>query len=98
MAATPKPSEGKPRKSRAAASTGANMAERARDEPPPAAPSNAPQPPDPSAPNQPIAARAYGGMDRDTFSRVFYGDGDVPPPWATDCPVKFEVWLEYANV
>jgi hypothetical protein len=36
-------------------------------------------------------------MDRDEFSRTFYGEGPVPPPWATDCPVKFEVWWEYAQ-
>lgn len=37
-------------------------------------------------------------MDRDEFSTVFYGAGPVPPPWATDCPVKFEVWWRYAQV
>ncbi len=36
-------------------------------------------------------------VDREVFSRVFYGTGPVPPPWATDCPVKFEVWLKYAQ-
>jgi hypothetical protein len=36
-------------------------------------------------------------MDRDEFSRIFYGEEPVPPPWATDCPVKFEVWWEYAQ-
>jgi hypothetical protein len=37
-------------------------------------------------------------VDREQFSAVFYGDGPVPPPWATDCPVKFEVWWKYAQV
>jgi hypothetical protein len=36
-------------------------------------------------------------VDRESFARVFYGEGPVPPPWATDCPVKFEVWLRYAQ-
>jgi hypothetical protein len=36
-------------------------------------------------------------MDREQFSRVFYGEGPVPPPWATDCPVKFEAWWAYAR-
>jgi len=37
-------------------------------------------------------------MDRREFTRIFYGEGAVPPPWATDCPVKFEVWWSYAEV
>jgi Subtilase family len=36
-------------------------------------------------------------MNREAFAKVFYGDGPVPPPWATDCPVKFEVWWAYAQ-
>lgn len=36
-------------------------------------------------------------MDREGFSRTFYGEGPVPAPWATDCPVKFEVWWRYAH-
>jgi hypothetical protein len=36
-------------------------------------------------------------VDREDFSSIFYGTGPVPPPWATDCPVKFEVWLKYAQ-
>lgn len=36
-------------------------------------------------------------MDRDEFSRIFYGEGPVPPPLATDCPVKFEVWTDFRD-
>ena len=36
-------------------------------------------------------------MDREQFAAVFYGEGPVPPPWATDCPVKFEVWWKFAQ-
>lgn len=36
-------------------------------------------------------------MNRESFARVFYGEGPVPAPWATDCPVKFEVWWRYAQ-
>src|SRR5690349_9774512 len=36
-------------------------------------------------------------MDREQFSQVFYGEGPVPAPWATDCPVKFEVWWAYSQ-
>ena len=28
---------------------------------------------------------------------MFYGKGRVPPPWATDCPVRFDTWLAYAQ-
>jgi hypothetical protein len=39
-----------------------------------------------------------GGMDRDELAAVFYGTGAVPAPWATDCPVRFDVWLAFAPV
>ena len=95
MAATSKPSGDKPRKPRVAASKGADRP--AAGEEPVASPLNPPPPAGPAPAPDPTSTERHGGMDRETFSRVFYGDGDVPPPWATDCPVKFEVWLEYAN-
>ena len=36
-------------------------------------------------------------MERDELARVFYGEGAVPAAWATDCPVRFDVWLAYAR-
>lgn len=36
-------------------------------------------------------------MDRDELAEVFYGRGAVPPPWATDCPVRFDAWLALAR-
>jgi Subtilase family len=39
-----------------------------------------------------------GGMDRDELAAVFYGTGAVPSPWATDCPVRFDVWLAFAQL
>lgn len=35
-------------------------------------------------------------MERDELAKVFYGEGAVPAAWATDCPVRFDVWLAYA--
>ena len=36
-------------------------------------------------------------MDRDQLASVFYGVGPVPVVWATDCPVRFDVWNEFAT-
>jgi hypothetical protein len=36
-------------------------------------------------------------MERDELVAVFYGEGAVPPPWATDCPVRFDVWFQFAQ-
>ncbi len=36
-------------------------------------------------------------MDREELAAVFYGEGRVPPPWATDCPVRFDTWLAFAQ-
>lgn len=36
-------------------------------------------------------------IDRESLSRTFYGDAPVPPPWATDCPIRFEVWLAFGE-
>ena len=36
-------------------------------------------------------------MDREELARIFYGEARVPPPWATDCPVRFDTWLSYAE-
>lgn len=40
---------------------------------------------------------ADSDAQRAELANVFYGEGPVPPPWATDCPIKFEVWLDYAH-
>jgi hypothetical protein len=36
-------------------------------------------------------------MNRDELAEVFYGKGAVPAPWATACPVRFDVWLAFAQ-
>jgi hypothetical protein len=36
-------------------------------------------------------------VDREQLAAVFYGEGRVPPPWATDCPVRFDTWLAFAQ-
>ncbi|MGH6690498.1 MAG: hypothetical protein ACREF4_07455, partial [Gammaproteobacteria bacterium] len=36
-------------------------------------------------------------MERDELATVFYGEGPVPPIWATDCPVRFDAWLAFAQ-
>jgi hypothetical protein len=36
-------------------------------------------------------------MDRNTLASVFYGEGPVPVVWATDCPVRFDVWNAFAK-
>jgi len=35
-------------------------------------------------------------MDRDQLEKIFYGESLVPPPWSTDCPVRFDVWLAFS--
>ncbi|HEV2898625.1 MAG TPA: S8 family serine peptidase [Pseudaminobacter sp.] len=37
-------------------------------------------------------------MDRKDFAVIFYGVGRTPVPWATDCPVRFDAWLAFANL
>jgi hypothetical protein len=43
--------------------------------------------------------RTSGGLfiDREELGAVFYGTGKVPFPWATDCPVRFDAWLGFAQ-
>lgn len=36
-------------------------------------------------------------MEREELAKVFYGTGKVPYPFATDCPVRFDVWLRFAE-
>ena len=36
-------------------------------------------------------------IDRESLYRIFYGDRPPPPPWATDCPIRFDVWLAFAE-
>ncbi|MFI5907612.1 S8 family serine peptidase [Dactylosporangium sp. NPDC051541] len=36
-------------------------------------------------------------MDRDELTQLFYGTAALPPPWATDCPVRFDVWWALAQ-
>jgi hypothetical protein len=36
-------------------------------------------------------------VDREELSRTFYGEAPPPPPWATDCPIRFEVWLRFGR-
>ncbi|NBM20163.1 protease, partial [Streptomyces sp. GC420] len=36
-------------------------------------------------------------MQRDDLEAVFYGDGRVPVPWATDCPVRFDAWRAFTE-
>jgi len=36
-------------------------------------------------------------MEREELAAVFYGEGRIPSPWATDCPVRFDVWLKLAQ-
>lgn len=36
-------------------------------------------------------------MERDELAEVFYGEGALPEVWATDCPVKFDAWLAFAQ-
>jgi hypothetical protein len=37
-------------------------------------------------------------MDRSELEAIFYGEGSTPPPWATDCPVRFDTWLAFAQI
>src|SRR4051794_23938082 len=36
-------------------------------------------------------------MERHELAHVFYGEGALPEVWATDCPVKFDAWLAFAQ-
>ena len=36
-------------------------------------------------------------MEREELAEVFYGTGNVPFPFATDCPVRFDAWLRFAQ-
>ncbi|GAA2666324.1 S8 family serine peptidase [Actinoplanes palleronii] len=36
-------------------------------------------------------------LTREELTALFNGDESVPPPWATDCAVKFDVWLEFSK-
>jgi hypothetical protein len=36
-------------------------------------------------------------VDRESLSVVFYGEGQIPLPWAIDCPVRFDTWLAFAK-
>jgi hypothetical protein len=36
-------------------------------------------------------------MNRDELTGLFYGIGPTPHPWATDCPIKFDVWWQFAQ-
>jgi hypothetical protein len=36
-------------------------------------------------------------MERGELATFFYGKGEVPAPWATDCPVRFDVWAALAR-
>ena len=36
-------------------------------------------------------------MGRDELVAVFFGEAAVPRPWATDCPVRYDAWYEFAQ-
>jgi subtilisin family serine protease len=36
-------------------------------------------------------------MDGERLAGVFYGVGPTRSPWATDCPVRFDAWLAFAQ-
>lgn len=36
-------------------------------------------------------------MNRDELAATFYGRTAAPAPWATDCPVRFDAWLAFAE-
>ncbi len=36
-------------------------------------------------------------MEREELAAIFYGDGERPAVWATDCPIRFDVWYEFAR-
>jgi hypothetical protein len=36
-------------------------------------------------------------MERSELATFFYGTGELPVPWATDCPVRFDVWAAFAR-
>lgn len=37
-------------------------------------------------------------MKREELAVIFYGESRTPSPWATDCPVRFDVWLKFAQL
>lgn len=37
-------------------------------------------------------------VDRSELEAIFYGEGSSPPPWATDCPVRFDTWLAFTQI
>ena len=36
-------------------------------------------------------------MERDELAAIFYGDEERPAVWATDCPIRFDVWYAFAR-
>ena len=36
-------------------------------------------------------------VDREIVYQAFYGGRPPLLPWATDCPIRFEVWLAFAE-
>ncbi|WP_433066086.1 S8 family serine peptidase [Dactylosporangium sp. CS-033363] len=36
-------------------------------------------------------------VNRDELTALFYGTAALPPPWATDCPVRFDAWWAFAE-
>jgi hypothetical protein len=36
-------------------------------------------------------------MERKELATIFYGEGRIPYTFATDCPVRFDVWLRFAQ-
>jgi hypothetical protein len=36
-------------------------------------------------------------MDRNTLAKLFYGEQEMRAPWATDSPVRFDVWAAFAQ-
>ena len=36
-------------------------------------------------------------MEREELTAIFYGDEERPAVWATDCPIRFDVWYEFAR-
>ncbi|WP_432956134.1 S8 family serine peptidase [Micromonospora haikouensis] len=37
-------------------------------------------------------------MQRTELAKLFYGPADQPHPWATDCPISFDAWLNLAKL
>ena len=36
-------------------------------------------------------------MNRNELETIYYGEGPALPTWATDCPVRFDTWLAFAQ-